>query len=107
MPHLRLLSRLVDHSRNLTIIPFNDIPCAFRNDTWKRIDPNIALPENTLAYSSRYDDVESFDYDHRSNTVYNDNLLNHMNVVADIMAAMNEHPPSDLSLNHRSSAINV
>ncbi|KZS21154.1 Uncharacterized protein APZ42_011986 [Daphnia magna] len=78
-------------------VNFNDKPYAF----YKNIEQNIVLLERTLAHSLRYEDVKSFDYDHRSNPAYNDNLLNHMNVVADIVAAMNEHPPSDFSLNHR------
>ncbi|XP_032799333.1 uncharacterized protein LOC116936287 [Daphnia magna] len=48
-------------------VNFNDKPYAFRNNTWTRLDPNIVLPECTLAHSFRYEDVKSFDYDHRSN----------------------------------------
>ncbi|KAI9553746.1 hypothetical protein GHT06_018996 [Daphnia sinensis] len=88
-------------------VNFNDKPYAYRNNTWKKIDPNIVLPEHTGAHSFRYDDVKSFNYDHRSNPAYSDNLLNHMNVMADIVAAMNEHPPSDFSLNHRPDTTNV
>ncbi|KAI9550783.1 hypothetical protein GHT06_007136 [Daphnia sinensis] len=88
-------------------VNFNDKPYAYRNNTWKKVDPNIVLPEHTVAHSFRYDDVKSFNYDHRSNPAYSDNLLNHMNVMADIVAAMNEHPPSDFSLNHRPDTTNV
>ncbi|XP_045035981.1 LOW QUALITY PROTEIN: uncharacterized protein LOC116934869 [Daphnia magna] len=88
-------------------VNFNDKPYAFRNNTWKRIDPNIVLPERTLAHSFRYEDVKAFDYDHRSNPAYNDNLLNHMNVVADIVAAMNEQSPADFPSNHRPHAADV
>ncbi|KZS18171.1 Uncharacterized protein APZ42_015733 [Daphnia magna] len=42
-----------------------------------------------------------------TNPAYSDSLLNHMNVMADIVAAMNEHPPSEFSLNHWPSASNV
>ncbi|KZR97791.1 Uncharacterized protein APZ42_007137, partial [Daphnia magna] len=65
------------------------------------------LPERTLAHSFRYEDVKAFDYDHRSNPAYNDNLLNHMNVVADIVAAMNEQSPADFPSNHRPHAADV
>ncbi|KZS00254.1 Uncharacterized protein APZ42_003527, partial [Daphnia magna] len=88
-------------------VHFNDKLYAFRNNTWTRIDPNIVLPERTLAHSFRYEDLKSFDYDHRSNPAYNDNLLNHMNVVADIIAAMNEQSPADFPLNHRPHAADV
>ncbi|KAI9555920.1 hypothetical protein GHT06_018452 [Daphnia sinensis] len=88
-------------------VNFNDKPYAYRNNTWKKIDHNIVLPEHTVAHSFRYDDVKSFNYDHRSNPAYSDNLLNHMNVMADIVAAMNEHPPSDFSLKHRPDTTNV
>uniref|UniRef100_A0A0N8AEJ0 Retrovirus-related Pol polyprotein from transposon n=1 Tax=Daphnia magna TaxID=35525 RepID=A0A0N8AEJ0_9CRUS len=88
-------------------VNFNDKPYAFRNNTWKRIDPNIVPPERTLAHSFRYEDVKAFDYDHRSNPAYNDNLLNHMNVVADIVAAMNEQSPADFPSNHRPHAADV
>ncbi|KZR95580.1 Uncharacterized protein APZ42_010625 [Daphnia magna] len=67
----------------------------------------MVLPEQTLAHSFRYDDVKFFDYEHRTNPAYNDNLLNHMNVMADIVAAMNEHPPTEFSLNHQPSASSV
>ncbi|KAK4006805.1 hypothetical protein OUZ56_011963 [Daphnia magna] len=63
----------------------------------------MVLPEQTLAHSFRYDDVKFFDYEHRTNPAYNDNLLNHMNVMADIVAAMNEHPPTEFSFNHQPS----
>ncbi|KAK4007553.1 hypothetical protein OUZ56_012711 [Daphnia magna] len=88
-------------------VNFNDKPYAFRNNTWKRIDPNIVLPERTLAHSFRYEDVKAFDYDHRSNPAYNDNLLNHMNVGADIVAAMNEQSHADFPLNHLPHAADV
>ncbi|XP_032798015.2 uncharacterized protein LOC116934643 [Daphnia magna] len=88
-------------------VNFNDKPYAFRNNTWKRVDANMVLPEQTLAHSFRYDDVKFFDYEHRTNPAYNDNLLNHMNVMADIVAAMNEHPPTEFSLNHQPSASSV
>ncbi|KAK4017830.1 hypothetical protein OUZ56_033676 [Daphnia magna] len=84
-------------------VNFNDKPYAFRNNTWKRVDANMVLPEQTLAHSFRYDDVKFFDFEHRTNPAYNDNLLNHMNVMADIVAAMNEHPPTEFSLNHQPS----
>ncbi|KAK4003571.1 hypothetical protein OUZ56_005328 [Daphnia magna] len=67
----------------------------------------MVLPVQTLAHSFRYDDVKFFDYEHRTNPAYNDNLLNHMNVMADIVAAMNEHPPTEFSLNHQPSASSV
>ncbi|KAI9554965.1 hypothetical protein GHT06_020249 [Daphnia sinensis] len=68
-------------------VNFNDKPYAFRNNTWKRIDPNIILPERTLAHSFRYEDVKSFEYDHRT--------------------AINEHPPSDFSSNHHPSVSSI
>ncbi|KAK4007245.1 hypothetical protein OUZ56_012405 [Daphnia magna] len=81
-------------------VNFNDKPYAFRNNTWKKVDANMVLPEQRLAHSFRYDDIKFFDYEHRTKPAYNDNLLHHMNVMADIVAAMNEHPPTEFSLNH-------
>ncbi|KZS08408.1 Uncharacterized protein APZ42_027611 [Daphnia magna] len=88
-------------------VNFNDKPYAFRNNTWKRVDANMVLPEQTLAHSFRYDDVKFFHYEHRTNPAYNDNLLNHMNVMADIRTAMNEHPPTEFSLIPLPSASSV
>ncbi|KZR95515.1 Uncharacterized protein APZ42_010735, partial [Daphnia magna] len=88
-------------------VNFNDKPYAFRNNTWKRVDANMVLPEQTLAHSFRNDDVKFFDYEPRTNPAYNDNLINHVNVMADIVAAMNEHPPTEFSLNHQPSASSV
>ncbi|KAK4017129.1 hypothetical protein OUZ56_032082 [Daphnia magna] len=85
-------------------VNFTDKPYAFRNNTWKRTDTNMVLPEKTLVHSFRYEDVKFFDYEHRTNPAYNDNLFNHMNVMADIVVAMNEHPPTEFSLNHHPSA---
>ncbi|KAK4028563.1 hypothetical protein OUZ56_021568 [Daphnia magna] len=87
------------------IAHFNVKPNVFRNNTWKRVDAYMVLPEQTLPHSFRYDDVKFFDYEQRTNPAYNDNLLNHMNVMADIVAAMNEHPLTGLSLNHQPSAL--
>ncbi|KZS03399.1 Uncharacterized protein APZ42_033845 [Daphnia magna] len=39
------------------------------------------------------------DYEHRSNPAYSDTMLNHMNIMADIAAAMSEHS-QDISLVH-------
>ncbi|KZS07329.1 Uncharacterized protein APZ42_028972 [Daphnia magna] len=89
------------------IAHFNVKPNVFRNNTWKRVDAYMVLPEQTLPHSFRYDDVKFFDYEQRTNPAYNDNLLNHMNVMADIVAAMNEHPLTGLSLNHQPSAVSV
>ncbi|KAK4028702.1 hypothetical protein OUZ56_021706 [Daphnia magna] len=38
-------------------VNFNDKPYAFCNNTWKGVDANMVLPEQTLAHSFRYDDV--------------------------------------------------
>ncbi|KAK4045592.1 hypothetical protein OUZ56_033279 [Daphnia magna] len=84
-----------------------ETPYAFRNNTWKRVDANMVLPEQTLAHSFRNDDVKFFDYEPRTRPAYNDSLINHVNVMADIVAAMNEHPPTEFSLNHQPSASSV
>lgn len=88
-------------------VNFNGKPYAFRNNTWNPIEANIILPEQSLAHSFRYEDVKFSDYEHRSNPAYSDTMLNHMNIMADIAAAMNEHSQDISSVHETLSTSNV
>ncbi|XP_045025162.1 uncharacterized protein LOC123469880 [Daphnia magna] len=88
-------------------VNFNGKPYAFINNTWNPIKANIILPEQSLAHSYRYEDVKFSDYEHRSNPVYSDTMLNHMNIMADIAAAMNEHSQDISSVHETLSTTNV
>ena len=58
---------------------------------WVPIEASVVLPDQKLVNTFRYNDVMFFEYDHQSNPAYSDQILNHMNIMADIAAAMNEH----------------
>ena len=81
-------------------VNFNDKPYGYRNNTWVPIEAKIVLPFQTLAHSFRYDDVKYFDYSHQSNPAYNDAIIDHMNIMADIAAAMNEHSAGNYLPSH-------
>ena len=81
-------------------VNFNDKPYAYRNNTWQAIEASIILPEQSLAHSFRYEDVKFLDYNHQSNPAYRDSILDHMNIMADIAAAMNEHSSDGFVNNH-------
>jgi Mn-containing catalase len=53
------------------------------------------IPQTELATAFRYEDVNFFEYQPRSNPAYTDASLGHMNILADIVASMNEHAPVD------------
>ncbi len=76
-------------------VNFNGDPFAYRNNTWTRIEPEIMIPQTDLATAFRYEDVNFFEYQPRSNPAYTDASLGHMNILADIVASMNEHAPVD------------
>ncbi|KAK4007041.1 hypothetical protein OUZ56_012196 [Daphnia magna] len=88
-------------------VNFNGKPYAFRNNTWNPIEANIILPEQSLAHSFRYEDVKFSDYEHRSNPAYSDTMLNYMNIMADIAAAINEHSQDISSVHETLSTPNV
>lgn len=78
-------------------VNFNNLPHAYRDNTWVPIEATVVLPTRDLADSFRYDDVDIFPYEHQSNPAYSDTAMNHMNIIADIAAAMNEHSAGNVS----------
>ena len=88
-------------------VNFNDKPFAYRNNVWVPIEASVVLPDQKLVNTIRYNDVMFFEYDHQSNPAYSDQILNHMNIMADIAAAMNEHLTVNFSNNHSPSTVNV
>ena len=44
--------------------------------------------------------MKYFDYTHQSNPAYNDAIIDHINIMADIAAAMNEHSAGNYSPSH-------
>ena len=88
-------------------VNFNNKPYAFRNNSWQPIEATIIVPQRKLSNSFRYEDVTFFDYEHQSNPAYTDTMANHMNIIADIASAMNEHSASNYSENHAPSTLNV
>lgn len=88
-------------------VNFNNKPYAYRNNTWQPIEATVILPQRKLTNSFRYEDVTIFDYEHQSNPAYIDTMVNHMNIMADIAAAMNEHSAGNFSENYSPSTLNV
>ena len=81
-------------------VNFNNKPYAYRNNTWQPIEASVILPEQSLAHSFRYEDVKFLDYNHQSNPAYRDSTMDHMNIMADIAAAMNEHVSNEFPNTH-------
>ncbi|EFX63440.1 hypothetical protein DAPPUDRAFT_268432 [Daphnia pulex] len=88
-------------------VNFNNKPFGYRDNTWVPIEAKIVLPLQTLAHSFRYDEVKYFDYAHQSNPAYSDTIIDHMNIMADIAAAMNEHSAGNYSPAHIPSTATV
>ena len=83
-------------------VNFNDKPHAYRNNTWEPIAATIVVPQRDLADSFRYDDVKIFSYEHQTNPAYTELARGHMNIMADIAAAMNEHTSTNRSTGYAS-----
>ena len=92
---------------SIGFVNFNDKPHAYRNNTWQPIEANIVLPQQDLANTFRYADVNPLDYEHRSNPAYTDSMLNPMNVLADFSATMNEHLAGYFGFNDSTKTITV
>ena len=92
---------------SIGFVNFNDKPHAYRNNTWQPIEANIVLPQQDLANTFRYADVNPLDYEHRSNPAYTDSMLNPMNVLADFSATMNEHSAGYFGFNDSTKTITV
>ncbi|EFX66805.1 hypothetical protein DAPPUDRAFT_115996 [Daphnia pulex] len=81
-------------------VNFNDKPYGYRNKTWYPIEAKIVVPQQTLAHSFRYDEVRYFDYLHQTNPAYNKMVLDSMNVLAEIVATINDHSSGNFSSSH-------
>ena len=62
----------------------------YQNGSWTRINPEIVVSLHDLAHSFRFEDIGFFEYHPRGNPAYTDVSHNHMNIMADIIATMNE-----------------
>ena len=88
-------------------VNFNDRPYGYRNGTWFPIEAKIVIPQQTLAHSFRYEEVRYFDYVHQTNPAYNDMVLDGMNVLADIVASINDHSSGNFTSSHLPRTNNV
>jgi hypothetical protein len=88
-------------------VNFNDKPYGYRNNTWYPIEAKIVVPQQTLAHSFRYDEVRYFDYLHQTNPAYNKMVLDSMNVLAEIVATINDHSSGNFSSSHVPRTNNV
>lgn len=69
-------------------------------DTWKPIEASIVLPNNRLRTFFFMKTSSFWTNIHQSNPAYRDAILDHMNTMADISDAMNEHPSDGFTSTH-------
>ena len=81
-------------------VNFNDKPYAYSNGSWQLVQAKIVISQHTLAHSFRYDEIKNFDYTHQSNPAYNSAVLDSMNVLADIVATINDHSAGNFTPSH-------
>ena len=72
-------------------VNFNDEPYAYQNGNWTPIQLDYLLANNEMIEMFKYQDLRFLQYDHLNNPAYSDAMVSHMNIMADIAAAMNEH----------------
>ncbi|KAK4037727.1 hypothetical protein OUZ56_029756 [Daphnia magna] len=71
-------------------VNFNGRHHVYRNGTWKKAEANLLQPERDLPTSFRYDDDNTHDYEPQANPAYDGITTSHMNIIADLAAAMAE-----------------
>ncbi len=77
-------------------VNFNGKPHVYQNNSWNEIYPKIIIPLAELSHSFRFEDINPFVFNPRNNPAYTDATHDHINIMADIAAAMNEHSPISL-----------
>ncbi|EFX74013.1 hypothetical protein DAPPUDRAFT_109346 [Daphnia pulex] len=81
-------------------VNFNDKPYGYLNNTWYPIKAKIVIPQKTLAHSFRCGELRYFDYLHQTNPANNKMFLDRMNVLAEIVATINDHSSENFSSSH-------
>ncbi|KAK4005017.1 hypothetical protein OUZ56_006741 [Daphnia magna] len=71
-------------------VNFNGRHHVYRNNTWKKAEATLLQPERDLPTSFRYDDDNTHDYEPQANPAYDGITTSHMNIIADLAAAMAE-----------------
>ncbi|KAK4024631.1 Uncharacterized protein APZ42_013298 [Daphnia magna] len=71
-------------------VNFNGRHHVYRNGTWKKAEATLLQPERDLPTSFRYDDDNTHDYEPQANPAYDGITTSHMNIIADLAAAMTE-----------------
>lgn len=72
-------------------VNFNDVPHAYRNASWEPVKLDVIVSKGDLAEFSKFYNLEFLQYKHLNNPAYSDAVTSHMNIMADIASAMNEH----------------
>ncbi|KAI9558428.1 hypothetical protein GHT06_015212 [Daphnia sinensis] len=62
----------------------------YRNGTWTKAEATLIQPERDWPTTFRYDDDNTYEYEPQANPAYDNWAGSHMNIVADIAAAMSE-----------------
>jgi len=75
-------------------INFNGLPHAYSDGDWQPIKFHSVSPQNTIHHQFNYVDDNAFVFSSNINPAYDITTLDHVNVVADLAAALNEHHQS-------------
>ena len=71
-------------------VNFNGKHHVYRNGTWKKAEATLLQPDRDWPTSFRYDDDNTHDYEPQVNPAYDGLTTSHMNIIADLAAAMAE-----------------
>jgi hypothetical protein len=75
-------------------VNFHGIPHLYDGTDWKPVKPDVILPEHQLAHTFTYEDERSMNYVQQTNPAYQDLVMDHINVMAEMVAIMNQHDDS-------------
>lgn len=88
-------------------VNFNNKPYGYRNGTWIAIEATIIIPTKNLADSFRYEEVRHLQYEPQANPSYANRITSHMEIMADIAAAINEQTSTNKSKHHPAQTTNI
>ena len=90
---------------NLGFTNINGQPYVYKNDTWTQMDREVIKPSAPLTRAFNYIDLVIKPHQRHRNPAYPDAMSSHMNVMADIIAAMNENNNADSESKYRNAPL--
>lgn len=82
---------------NMGFVNFNEQPHAYSNGTWTPVKATKILPHQPLATIYNHEEALYLNSKQLNNPGYGSTINQHMNILADIAAAINEHSPYSVS----------